>query len=152
MADIIDYEDRYHDDFKRLNLEWLDKFNLTESHDLEILDHPRESVIDRGGHIFLLRDGDAIIGSAGIFKMNDGEYEIIKMTVAPEHRGKKLGELLLAKCIAKTKELHASTLILYSNSNLKTAIYMYEKFGFKHVEVKDAPFATADIKMELSVS
>jgi len=59
---------------------------------------------------------------------------------------------LLAKCIAKTKELNASRLILYSNSNLKTAIYMYEKFGFKHVEVKDAPFETADIKMELSVS
>jgi GNAT superfamily N-acetyltransferase len=149
MAVIIDYEDRYLDDFRRLNLEWLDRFNLTESHDLEILDHPRENVIDRGGFIFLLREENAIIGTAGIFKINELEYELIKMTVAPEHRGKKFGDMLLEKCISKAKQINASKLILFSNSNLQTAIRMYEKFGFRHVEVIDAPFETADIKMEL---
>ncbi len=42
MAVIIDYEDQYLKDFQRLNLEWLEKFNLVESHDLEILNHPRQ--------------------------------------------------------------------------------------------------------------
>jgi len=149
MAAIINYEDRYLEDFRRLNLEWLERFNLTESHDLEILDHPRENVIDRGGFIFLLREEDIIIGTAGIFKINDGEYELIKMSVAPQYRGKKFGDMLLEKCINKAKEMNASKLILFSNSNLQTAIRLYEKFGFKHVEVKDAPFETADIKMEL---
>ena len=149
MAVIIDYEDQYLEDFQRLNLEWLEKFNLVESHDLEILDHPRENVIDRGGFLFLLKDEDVVIGSAGIFKMNDTEYELIKMSVAPEHRGKKFGDMLLEKCIAKAKEIGASKIILYSNSNLQTAIRLYERFGFKHMEVVDAPFETADIKMEL---
>ena len=149
MAVIIDYEDRYLEDFRRLNLEWLERFNLTESHDLEVLDHPRENVIDRGGFIFLLREEDAIIGTAGIFKINDREYELIKMTVAPEHRGKKFGDMLLETCIRKAKQINASKLILFSNSNLQTAIRMYEKFGFRHVAVTDAPFETADIKMEL---
>ena len=49
MAVIIDYEDQYHKDFQRLNMEWLEKFNLVESHDLEVLNHPQENVIDRGG-------------------------------------------------------------------------------------------------------
>ena len=151
MAVIIDYEDQYLEDFRRLNLEWLEQFNLTESHDLEILDHPRENVIDRGGFIFLLKEEDVIIGTAGIFKINDHEFELIKMTVAPEHRGKKFGDMLLEKCISKARELNASKLILYSNSNLQTAIRLYEKFGFKHVDVIDAPFATADIKMELEL-
>ena len=151
MAVIIDYEDQYLKDFQRLNLEWLEKFNLVESHDLEILHHPRENVIDRGGSIFLLKDNDAIIGSAGIFKINDKEYELIKMSVAPEHRGKKFGDMLLEKCIVKAKEMKASKLILFSNSNLQTAIRLYEKFGFIHVEVVDAPFETADIKMELEL-
>jgi N-acetylglutamate synthase-like GNAT family acetyltransferase len=149
MAVIIDYEDKYIKDFQRLNLEWLEKFNLVESHDLEILNHPRENVIDRGGFIFLLLENDTVIGTAGIFKMSDEEYELIKMAVAPEHRGKKFGDMLLQKCIAKAKEINASKLILFSNSNLQTAIHLYEKFGFKHVEVIDAPFKTADIKMEL---
>jgi putative acetyltransferase len=151
MAVIIDYENQYHKYFQRLNLEWLEKFNLVESHDLEILNHPQENVIDRGGFIFLLKEDDAIIGTAGIFKINDTEFELIKMTVAPEHRGKKFGDMLLEKCIVKAKEMNASKLILYSNSNLQTAIRLYEKFGFKHVDVTDAPFETADIKMELEL-
>jgi putative acetyltransferase len=151
MAVIIDYEDKYIKDFQRLNLEWLEKFNLTESHDLEILNHPRENVIDRGGFLFLLIEDNVIIGTAGIFKISDTEYELIKMSVAPEQRGKKYGDMLLEKCIGKAKEMKASKMILYSNSNLQTAIRLYEKFGFKHVEVIDAPFETADIKMELDL-
>ena len=151
MTVIIDYEDQYLKDFQQLNLEWLEKFDLVESHDLEILDYPRENVIDRGGFIYLLKDNDSIIGSAGILKMNDKEYELIKMSVAPEHRGKKFGDMLLEKCIVKAKELKAVKIILFSNSNLQTAIRLYEKFGFKHMEVVDAPFETADIKMELSL-
>jgi len=151
MAVIINYEDQYLEDFRRLNLEWLEQFNLTESHDLEILDHPRENVIDRGGFIFLLKEENVIIGTAGIFKINSHEYELIKMTVAPEHRGKKFGDMLLEKCINQAKEMNASKLILFSNSHLQTAIRLYEKFGFRHVEVIDAPFKTADIKMELEL-
>jgi GNAT superfamily N-acetyltransferase len=151
MAVIIDYKDEYIKDFQRLNLEWLEKFNLVESHDLEILNHPRENVINRGGFLFLLLEDNAVIGTAGIFKISDKEYELIKMSVAPEHRGKKYGDMLLKKCIDKAKEINAAKLILFSNSNLQTAIRLYEKFGFKHVEVIDAPFETADIKMELSL-
>ena len=149
MATIIEYEDQYLKDFQRLNLEWLEKFNLVESHDLEVLNHPRENVIDRGGFIFLLKDNDTVIGSAGIFKVNDKEYELIKMSVEPEHRGKKFGDMLLEKCIVKAKEMKALRIILFSNSNLQTAIRLYERFGFKHIEVVDAPFETADVKMEL---
>lgn len=151
MAVIIDYEDKYISDFQRLNLEWLEKFDLVESHDLEILHYPRENVIDRGGFIFLLMEQNAIKGTAGIFKITDKEYELIKMAVAPEHRGKKFGDMLLEKCIAKAKELQASKIILFSNSNLQTAIRLYEKFCFKHLEVTDAPFKTADVKMELKL-
>jgi len=151
MAVIIDYKDQYLEDFQRLNLEWLEKFDLVESHDLEILNHPKENVIDRGGFLFLLVEDNIVIGSAGIFKMNDKEYELIKMSVSPEHRGKKFGDMLLEKCIAKAKEMKASKIILFSNSNLQTAIRLYERFGFKHMEVVDTPFKTADIKMELSL-
>lgn len=149
MAVIIDYEDQYHQDFKHLNLEWLEKYNLVESHDLEVLNYPRENVIDRGGFIFLLKEDDVIIGTAGIFKINDEEYELIKMYVAAEHRGKKFGDMLLQKCIDKAREVNATKLILYSNSKLQTAISLYGRFGFTHLEVKDAPFVTADIKMGL---
>jgi GNAT superfamily N-acetyltransferase len=149
MAAIIDYQDKYQQDFRRLNLEWLEQYNLVESHDLEILDHPRENVIERGGFIFLLKEDDTIIGTAGLFKVNDEEYELIKMFVLPQYRGKKFGDLLLQQCIRKAKETNVPKIILYSNSRLQTAIRLYERYGFKHVDVIDAPFVTADVKMEL---
>lgn len=152
MAAIVDYENKYHADFQRLNLEWLEKYNLIESHDLEVLNHPQEIVIDKGGYIFLLKEDDAIVGTAGIFKIHDKEFELIKMSVAPECRGKKYGYMLLQKCITKAKELQATKLILYSNSNLHTAIKLYERSGFKHVAAINTPFKTADIKMELELT
>jgi putative acetyltransferase len=151
MAVIIDYDDKYIGDFQRLNLEWLEKYDLVESHDLEILHHPRENIINQGGFLFLILEDNGIVGSAGIFKISDKKYELIKMAVAPEHRGKKFGNMLLEKCIGKAKEVRAEKLILFSNSHLQTAINLYEKFGFQHVAVVDAPFETADIKMELNL-
>ena len=47
MVKIITYSDAHHEDFRRLNLEWLNKYNLAESHDLEILDDPRATILDR---------------------------------------------------------------------------------------------------------
>ena len=83
MVEIIDYSGEYANDFRELNLEWLDKYNLTESHDLEVINHPKETILDGGGHIFLARKGDKIVGTAGIANEGDSIFELVKMTVAP---------------------------------------------------------------------
>ncbi len=151
MTELITYESRYQPDFKRLNLEWLEKYNLTESHDLEILDDPDGTVIARGGCIFLVKEGDDVIGTAGLWKENDDEYELVKMAVDPLHQGKGISKLLLDKCLEEAKRRNAKRIFLYSNSQLKTALALYKKYGFRHIEVKDAPFLTADVKMELTL-
>lgn len=152
MIELIEYQTQYHREFKSLNLEWLDKYNLTESHDLEVLNDPEGTVIARGGCIFLAKEGDEIIGTAGLWKESEKEYELVKMTVAPAYRGKGISKLLLERCLSAAKELGAEKIILYSNSQLKTALGLYEKFGFRHVPVTGAPFLTADVKMELSLA
>lgn len=149
MIQLIPYEKKYQPEFKRLNLEWLDKYNLTESHDLEILDDPEGTVIVRGGTIFLAKEGDTIVGTAGLWKENEQEYELVKMAVDPAYRGKGISKILLERCLAEAKNRKAQKIFLYSNSQLTTAIKLYEKYGFRHIEVKDAPFVTADVKMEL---
>ena len=151
MIEIIEYEDKFHEDFRQLNLEWLNTYNLLESHDQIVLDDPRGTIIDRGGFIYLAKSGDEIIGTAGLAKEHDGEYELIKMFVAPALRGKGISRILIEKCLDKAKEIGAKKLLLYSNSQLTTAINLYSKYGFQHVPVVDAPFVTADVKMELEL-
>ena len=149
--EIIAYDEKYQADFKRLNLDYLDKYNLTESHDLEIMDDPTGTVIARGGMIFLAMDGHDVVGTAGLWKINDEEYELVKMGVDPHYRGQGISKLLLEKCISEAVKARAEKIILFSNSQLQTAISLYKKYGFEHVPVTDAPFLTADIKMELSL-
>ena len=151
MIEIIDYSGEYANDFRALNLEWLDKYNLTESHDLEVINHPKESILDRGGYIFLAKEGEKIIGTAGIANEGDSVYELVKMTVAAAFRGRGISKLLIEKCLEKARELKAKKVFLYSNSQLQTAISLYKKYGFVHVDASNSPLVTADVKMEMTL-
>jgi GNAT superfamily N-acetyltransferase len=146
---LVDYEDRHQSVFKSLNAEWLELYNLMEPHDLEILDNPRKTILEPGGFIWLAQCDGGIVGSAALIKEHDGVYELAKMSVAKDHRQKGLSKLLLERCIEKAKAVNARKIILFSNHQLKAALGLYEKYGFKHVPVIDSPFLTADVRMEL---
>ena len=148
-VEIIEYDEKYHSDFKRMNLDYLDKYNLTESHDMIILDNPEEIVIRSGGFIWLAKAGGEIVGTVGIMPEGHGIFELIKMCVAESWRGKGISKLLMETCLQKVKELGGEKLFLFSNHQLQTALKLYTKYGFKNVEVTDSPFETADVKMEL---
>lgn len=149
MISIIPYQDKYKPDFIRLNLEWLDKYKLTESHDLEILNDPEGKVLNGGGAIFLAMDGDKVVGTAGIAKDTGQVYELVKMAVDPEYQGKGISKTLLNECLSLAKSKGAKKIYLWSNSQLKTALSLYEKNGFRHVTPENSPLLTADVKMEL---
>jgi putative acetyltransferase len=146
---IIHYTDQHQQAFKELNSEWLERYGLMEPRDLETLDDPHGTILKHGGVIYLAESEGRIIGSAALMKEHEGVYELAKMSVAAEYRGKGISKLLLQKCLHKARELKAHKVTLFSNHQLKTAIALYEKFGFRHVPVEDSPFETADVKMEL---
>ena len=149
QVEIIAYSERYHADFRKLNLEWLDKYDLTESHDLMVLDDPKGAILDRGGFIWLARAGDEIAGTAALMNEGHGIFELAKMSVTKKWQGGGISKLLIETCLKKAKEINAKKVTLFSNHQLQTALKLYEKYGFRNVEVKDSPFATADVKMEL---
>lgn len=150
-VNIIEYSSQYHQDFRRLNLEWLDNYHLTESHDLMVLDDPQSTILDRGGFIWLAMVEDKVVGSAALMKEHKDEYELAKMAVTVDYRGKGISKQLIETCLKKANEIRAKKLTLFSNHQLQTALKLYEKYGFYYVEVEDSPFETADIKMELAL-
>lgn len=149
MIEIINFEDRYATAFRELNLEWLYKYNLAESHDLEVLGDPWGTIINPGGCIFLARENDTIAGTAALMKEHNGVYELAKMTVAPNFRGLGISKLLLNRCLQEASRLRAKKLFLFSNHQLVTALQLYKQFGFTDIPVENSPFETADVKMEL---
>jgi GNAT superfamily N-acetyltransferase len=151
MVTIIPYEEKYQADFKRLNLEWLDQYGLTESHDLMVLNDPTGTILDNGGFIWLAKEQDEIVGTIGLINEGNGVFELAKMTVAKNWQGKGISRQLMETCLNKAREVGAIKISLFSNSQLQVALKLYEKYGFRHVEVVDNPFLTADVKMELSL-
>ena len=63
-VEIIDFEPRYASDFKRLNVEWLEKYFTVEPIDELVLSDPSGSIIEPGGAILLARAGDEIVPRA----------------------------------------------------------------------------------------
>jgi len=148
---IIPYDDDHHSAFRALNLEWLDKYCLKEAPDMEILDDPRASVLNQGGYIWVATAAGEIIGTSALIKGHHDVYELAKMCVAPSWRGKGVSKLLIEVCINKAREIGIARLELFSNHQLQPALKLYEQYGFHYVEVRDSPFVTADIKMEMLV-
>jgi hypothetical protein len=53
---ILNFEDKYKKDLKRLSYEWLEKYVSVEPEDEKILNNPREVIVDKGGYIFFLQN------------------------------------------------------------------------------------------------
>ncbi|WP_299522304.1 GNAT family N-acetyltransferase [Winogradskyella sp.] len=148
---IIDYSNAHAKYFYDLNIEWLKTFFYVEPFDEEVLSKPDIYIINKGGFIFFALKNEKVVGTVALMPTKqEAILELTKMAVSPKERGQKIGQQLLRHCIdfAKTKKLKA--LMLYSNTKLENAIYLYRKYGFKELELeKDSPYKRSDIKMLL---
>ena len=149
MIEIISYNEQWHDAFRELNLEWLNKFNLCEEADMLVLNDPQGRILNKGGAIYLAKAENEIVGTAALVPEGHNVYELAKMSVAEHWQGKGISKLLMEACLQKAEESGAVKIELFSNHQLKNALKLYEKYGFGYIEMKDSPFKTADIKMEL---
>jgi len=126
QVSVIKFEAQYAADFKRLNVEWLDKYELSEPADISMLENYQQEILDTGGAIFLARVGEAIVGSAALIQEKEGEFELAKMAVSAAFQGKGISKLLLEKCLAAAGQLGAKKIYLVSNSKLTKAVSLYK--------------------------
>ncbi len=146
---ITQYDVAYKQAFYDLNVEWLETYFYVEEFDKEVLSNPETYILDPGGHIFFAVEGDNVLGTVALMKAKNNRFELTKMAVHPNARGKKIGQQLMQHCIDFAK-IHNIELFLYSNTRLENAIYIYRKYGFVEVPVEpDSPYKRSNIKMEL---
>lgn len=148
---IIDFDATYEKRFYDLNIEWLKTFFYVEPFDEEVLSKPDTYIINKGGFIFFAIKDKNVIGTVALMPTEEsGILELTKMAVLPEERGQKIGQQLLQHCIDFGKAQNLKGLLLYSNTKLENAIYLYKKYGFKELELEtNSPYKRSDIKMLL---
>lgn len=149
--EIINFESKYREDFKNLNVEWLQKYFVVEEFDANQLSNPETEILEKGGKIYLAKIGDNIVGTASLLKEH-GTYELAKMAVTEDYKGHGIGKRLMEHCIEQVRTFGTDKLILLSNRSLLPAIEMYKKFGFVEVPVdENTPYERCNIKMELTL-
>jgi len=148
---IITYNKIYASSFYSLNIEWLQTYFYVEPFDQEVLSKPDQYIISKGGYIFFAKQNESIVGTVALMPTQiTGVLELTKMAVSSEHRGKKIGQQLMQHCIDFAKEQQFKGLMLYSNTILENAIYIYKKYGFVEIPVEpNNPYKRSNIKMEL---
>jgi len=147
---IVAYEPKYQEAFKQLNVEWITTWFKMEEADHKILDHPKEYVLDKGGHILLALVNEQPVGTCALVKLDDQTFELSKMAVSPEAKGKGIGLLLGNAAIELAKRAGANRLYLESNTLLKPAINLYNKLGFRRIPGTPSPYERSNIHMELN--
>jgi ribosomal protein S18 acetylase RimI-like enzyme len=148
---IVDYQPRYQPYFEKFNRYWIEKYFVMEEIDEFVLTHPEEAILKPGGAILMALYDGSVAGTVALRKINDTVYEFTKMAVEETFRRKGIAEALSYASFKKAKELGADKVILYSNSILKPAISLYEKLGFKHVQVGIGEYKRSDVKMVIAI-
>jgi ribosomal protein S18 acetylase RimI-like enzyme len=148
---ILEYSDEHQVWFERLNRAWIERYFVMEPLDFDILQHPNNHIISKGGVILMAQLGKEIAGTVALRYIVPGIFEFTKMAVDEKYQGKKVGLALALAAIEKAKQLSGHTIFLYSNTKLEAAIHLYRKLGFQEIPV-DGPYKRVNIKMELKLS
>ena len=138
--------------FRTLNEEWIAHYFSLEARDIETLGDPETTILRKGGSIFMVYADSLPVGCAALIPLGPRVYELSKMAVSPQLRGRGLGRRLLLHTIAQARLLGATSLFLGSNTRLGDAIHLYESVGFRHVppaSLPPNPYTRANVFMQM---
>jgi putative acetyltransferase len=140
--------------FRTLNEEWITRHFTLETKDLEMLGDPTNSILRKGGYIFMVYADAEPVGCVALIPVGKGAYELSKMAISPHLRGHGLGRRLLQHTIAHARRIGAKSLFLGSSTKLPDAVHLYESVGFRHVLPETLPpmhYTRASVFMEMAL-
>jgi putative acetyltransferase len=140
--------------FRELNQEWIARYFAIEEQDRRQLADPVAAYIEIGGEILIAEFDGRAVGCVALVPDGTGAYELSKMSVSPELRGRGAGRQLVIAAIERARRMGARSLFLGSSTKLANAVHLYEAMGFQHVapETLYMPYARADVFMQLVLS
>ena len=152
LTEVVRYQPEFAEHFASLNRDWIEKYFAIEDADLVVFAEPFKQIVEPGGQIFFLVSNGEVLGTCAVMRLSDAVFELAKMAVRQDARGRGYGDLLIDNVIRFAREAGAERLILLSNTRLQPAIALYEKHGFRAVPITDAhDYKRVDIQMELKL-
>ncbi len=149
---IIRFDPVYRDHFRDLNYDWIEKYFSIEEADRNMLENPENEILNKGGFIIFADYKNDIVGTGALIKHPDGAFELAKMAVKEELRGKQIGRKIAQALIEEARKQHAKEIFLETNPDMTIALNLYRNLGFEEVEMaKPSKYSRSTIRMNLKI-
>ena len=151
MIEIVWFNKKYSEQFFILNKLWIEESWRLEDSDKKDLLNP-DKIVENGGQVFFALENEKVIGTVAMIKSSDDRFELAKMTVQEDLRGKGIANMLMDECLKFAKENKANEIFLISNDSLTIARNLYDKYGFKEVNLDSQKYDRGNVKMILKIT
>ena len=151
MIEIVGFNKKYSEQFFILNKAWIEESWHLEDSDKKDLLNP-DKIIQNGGQVFFALENKIPVGTAAMIKSSDDRFELAKMTVQEDFRGKGIANMLMDECLKFAKENKAKEIFLISNDSLTIARNLYDKYGFNEVNLDSQKYDRGNVKMILKIT
>ena len=151
MIEIVGFNKKYSEQFFILNKAWIEESWHLEDSDKKDLLNP-DKIVENGGQVFFALENQIPVGTAAMIKSSDDRFELAKMTVQEDFRGKGIANMLMDECLKFAKENKAKEIFLISNDSLTIARNLYDKYGFNEVNLDSQKYDRGNVKMILKIT
>ena len=148
---IAAFNKKYSEQFFLLNKAWIEESWRLEDSDKKDLLNP-DKIVENGGQVFFALDNKSVIGTVAMIKSSDNRFELAKMTVQENFRGKGIANMLMDECLKFAKQNNANEIFLISNDTLIIARNLYNKYGFNEIELDSQKYDRGNVKMSLKIT
>ena len=148
---VTDFQSQYSNKFYKLNKAWIEESWVLEDSDKKDLLNP-DKIVENGGQVFFALEDKIALGTVAMIKSSNDRFELAKMTVQEDFRGKGIANMLMDKCLKFAKQNNAREIFLISNDSLIIARNLYDKYGFKEVVLDSQKYKRGNVKMILQIT
>lgn len=149
--EVVKFAEKYRQAFIDFNTDWIvSNFGFLEKHDKEMFDKIDEE-IKNGSMIFFAVENEIPLACCMSMPMQNDTWEICKLGSNKKVGHKGAGERVFKAAMDWALERGAKRLFLISNSKLKPALHIYEKYGFREIKLDDYEYVRGDIAFEYIV-
>lgn len=144
---IIPFEEKYRKDFIDFNTDWiLSNFEFLEEHDIETFEKIDEE-LQKGAMIFFAVENDTALATCMATPMEGTTWEICKLGSNKKLPHKGAGTAVFQASMEWAFAHGAEKLFIVSNSKLKPALHIYEKYGFEEIKLEKYDYIRGDIAL-----
>ena len=151
MIEVVGFNKKYSEQFFILNKAWIEESWHLEDSDKKDLLNP-DKIVENGGQVFFALENKIAIGTVAMIKSSGDRFELAKMTVQEDFRGKGIANMLMNECLKFAKQKNAREIFLISNDSLIIARNLYDKNGFKEVKLDSQKYDRGNVKMCLKIT